>query len=154
MVETDEFVSSNSEGFLMDSFTSSSAYLKMKKLCVDLSNEIQTDIKIHNEHVLPRYTYSCVSGFIKTLQITLKTYWWQTELATYIFELFSYTEYDWESNIHAIVFMNSFLTPFCFSSSLVQLTFQASQLQFIALSCVKGLQFFLLHGLPLVQSPM
>lgn len=57
MVETDEFVSSNSEGFLMDSFTSSTAYLKMKKLCIDLSNEIQAVIKIHNEHVLPRYTY-------------------------------------------------------------------------------------------------
>ncbi|KAL8144851.1 hypothetical protein AgCh_003172 [Apium graveolens] len=53
MAETDEFVSSNSEGFLMDSFTSSTAYLKMKKLCIDLSNEIKTDIKIHNEHVLP-----------------------------------------------------------------------------------------------------
>ncbi|XP_063950453.1 uncharacterized protein LOC108219853 isoform X2 [Daucus carota subsp. sativus] len=53
MVETDEFVSSNSDGFLMDSFTSSTAYLKIKKLCIDLSNEIQADIKIHNEHILP-----------------------------------------------------------------------------------------------------
>lgn len=55
MVETDEFVSSNSEGFIMDSITISTAYLKMKNLCTNISNEIQADIKIHNQHVLPRY---------------------------------------------------------------------------------------------------
>lgn len=55
MVETDEFVSSNSEGFIMDSITVSTAYLKMKNLCTNISNEIQADIKIHNQHVLPRY---------------------------------------------------------------------------------------------------
>ncbi|GFY97660.1 hypothetical protein Acr_12g0002010 [Actinidia rufa] len=53
MVETDEFVSSNSEGFLMDSITISTAYLKMKNLCLNISNEIQSDIKIHNQHILP-----------------------------------------------------------------------------------------------------
>lgn len=53
MVETDEFVSSNSEGFIMDSITISTAYLKIKNLCIDLGNEIQTDIKIHNQHILP-----------------------------------------------------------------------------------------------------
>lgn len=55
MVETDEFVSSNSEGFIMDSITISTAYLKIKNLCIDLGNEIQADIKIHNQHILPRY---------------------------------------------------------------------------------------------------
>jgi hypothetical protein len=55
MAETDEFVSNNSEGFLMDSITISTAYLKMKNLCINISNEIQADIKIHNQHVLPRY---------------------------------------------------------------------------------------------------
>ncbi|KAK7843693.1 hypothetical protein CFP56_012046 [Quercus suber] len=53
MVETDEFVSNNSEGFLMDSITISTAYLKMKNLCINISKEIQADIKIHNQHVLP-----------------------------------------------------------------------------------------------------
>lgn len=54
MIETDEFVSSNSEGFLLDSITISTAYLKMKNLCINISKEIQADIKIHNQHVLPR----------------------------------------------------------------------------------------------------
>ncbi|XWS47271.1 hypothetical protein CRYUN_Cryun14cG0138100 [Craigia yunnanensis] len=53
MIETDEFVSSNSEGFLLDSITISTAYLKMKNLCINISKEIQADIKIDNQHVLP-----------------------------------------------------------------------------------------------------
>ncbi|KAG8386685.1 hypothetical protein BUALT_Bualt03G0174700 [Buddleja alternifolia] len=53
MLETDEFVSSNSEGFIMDSETISKAYLKMKNLCINLSNEIHADIKIHNQHIFP-----------------------------------------------------------------------------------------------------
>eukprot|EP00257_Ricinus_communis_P019201 XP_015578120.1 uncharacterized protein LOC8288297 isoform X1 [Ricinus communis] len=53
MVETDEFVSSSSEGFVMDSITISTAYLKMKNLCVGIGREIQTDIKIHNQHIFP-----------------------------------------------------------------------------------------------------
>ncbi|CAL5406118.1 unnamed protein product [Camellia sinensis] len=53
MLETDEFVSSNSEGILMDSITISTAYLKMKNLCINISSEIQADIKIHNQHILP-----------------------------------------------------------------------------------------------------
>lgn len=54
MVETDEYVSCNSEGFLLDSITISTAYLKMKNLCLNISNEIESDIKITSEHVLPR----------------------------------------------------------------------------------------------------
>ncbi|KAG8386690.1 hypothetical protein BUALT_Bualt03G0175200 [Buddleja alternifolia] len=53
MLETDEFVSGNSEGFIMDSETISKAYLKMKNLCINLSNEIHADIKIHNQHIFP-----------------------------------------------------------------------------------------------------
>ncbi|XP_050204995.1 uncharacterized protein LOC126655039 [Mercurialis annua] len=53
MTETDEFMSSNSEGFIMDSITISTAYLKMKKLCVSIGKEIQADIKIHNQHIFP-----------------------------------------------------------------------------------------------------
>uniref|UniRef100_A0A7N0VD54 Uncharacterized protein n=1 Tax=Kalanchoe fedtschenkoi TaxID=63787 RepID=A0A7N0VD54_KALFE len=53
MAETDEFVSSNSEGFLPDPITVSTAYSRMKNLCITFSNEIKADIKIHNEHILP-----------------------------------------------------------------------------------------------------
>lgn len=53
MAETDEYVSSNSEGFLLDSVTISTAYHKMKNLCLNISNEIETDIMITSEHVLP-----------------------------------------------------------------------------------------------------
>ncbi|XP_057812221.1 uncharacterized protein LOC131026371 [Salvia miltiorrhiza] len=53
MMETDEFVSSNSEGFVMDSDTITKAYLKMKNLCINIGNEIQTDLKIHNQHIFP-----------------------------------------------------------------------------------------------------
>ncbi|XP_039124008.1 uncharacterized protein LOC120260571 isoform X2 [Dioscorea cayenensis subsp. rotundata] len=53
MVETDEFMSNNGDGFLTDPMTISTAYLKMKSLCANISNEIQADMKIHNEHILP-----------------------------------------------------------------------------------------------------
>ncbi|XP_021989472.1 uncharacterized protein LOC110886025 isoform X1 [Helianthus annuus] len=53
MVDTDEFVASNTDGFLMDSIAITTAYLKMKNLCINLSDEIKTDIKIHNQHILP-----------------------------------------------------------------------------------------------------
>ncbi|KAJ4847075.1 hypothetical protein Tsubulata_040364 [Turnera subulata] len=53
MMETDEFVSGNPEGYLMDSITFSTAYLKLKNLCLNVGKEIQADIKIHNQHILP-----------------------------------------------------------------------------------------------------
>ncbi|CAL1408017.1 unnamed protein product [Linum trigynum] len=53
MIETDEFVSCNSEGYLLDSITVSTAYLKMKNLCMNISKEIQADIKIHNQDIFP-----------------------------------------------------------------------------------------------------
>ena len=55
MLETDEFLSSNSEGFVIDSMTMTTAYLKIKNLCFKISSEIQADLKIHNQHILPRY---------------------------------------------------------------------------------------------------
>lgn len=55
MVDTDEFVASNTDGFLMDSIAITTAYLKMKNLCINLGDEVKTDIKIHNQHILPRY---------------------------------------------------------------------------------------------------
>ncbi|XP_024364609.1 uncharacterized protein [Physcomitrium patens] len=53
MAETDEYVLNNSEGFLMDPLSMTTAYQKMKTLCQNLSSEIRTDIEIHNKHVLP-----------------------------------------------------------------------------------------------------
>lgn len=53
MMETDDFLSINLDGFVMDSVTISTAYSKMKNLCSNISNEIQADIKIHNQHILP-----------------------------------------------------------------------------------------------------
>ncbi|KAI4308594.1 hypothetical protein L6164_031650 [Bauhinia variegata] len=53
IMETDEFVSSNSEGHLMDSITISTAYLKIKNLCAYISNEIQADMTIHSQHIFP-----------------------------------------------------------------------------------------------------
>ncbi|XP_020266382.1 uncharacterized protein LOC109841860 [Asparagus officinalis] len=53
MLETEEFISSNTESFLTDAMTISTAYLKMKTLCLNISHEIEADIKIHNQHILP-----------------------------------------------------------------------------------------------------
>ncbi|KAG0532195.1 hypothetical protein BDA96_04G087700 [Sorghum bicolor] len=53
MIETDEFLSSNNDSLLTDSMTISAAYLKMKILCINISHEIQADIKIHNQNILP-----------------------------------------------------------------------------------------------------
>ncbi|KAK7275828.1 hypothetical protein RIF29_16953 [Crotalaria pallida] len=53
--ETDEYITSNSEGNLIDSMTMSIAYQKMKTLCISLRNEIYTDIQIHNQNILPSF---------------------------------------------------------------------------------------------------
>lgn len=55
LVETDEFVANNSEGTVTDPVTLSTAYLKMKALCLNIRNEVLTDIEIHNQHVLPSF---------------------------------------------------------------------------------------------------
>ncbi|KAF9601577.1 hypothetical protein IFM89_020433 [Coptis chinensis] len=54
LAETDEFVSSNNQGTVMDTVSLSTAYQKMKSLCLNLRNEVLTDIGIQDHHVLPR----------------------------------------------------------------------------------------------------
>ncbi|XP_019455624.1 PREDICTED: uncharacterized protein LOC109356653 isoform X1 [Lupinus angustifolius] len=53
--ETDEYLTNNNEGSLMDNMTMSIAYQKMKTLCINLRNEIYTDIQIHNQNILPSF---------------------------------------------------------------------------------------------------
>ncbi|KAF3773363.1 hypothetical protein EJ110_NYTH55496 [Nymphaea thermarum] len=55
MGDTDEYVASNTEGTLTDVVALSTAYSKMKALCMNIRNEIFTDIEIHNQHVLPSF---------------------------------------------------------------------------------------------------
>ncbi|WCJ24715.1 hypothetical protein M5689_006651 [Euphorbia peplus] len=56
LAETDELVANNSnEATLVDSFTMSTAYQKMTSLCLNIKNEIYTDIEIHNQHILPSF---------------------------------------------------------------------------------------------------
>ncbi|KAI4307474.1 hypothetical protein L6164_030656 [Bauhinia variegata] len=55
MSETDEYIMNNNDGSLMDSMTMSTANQKMKTLCINLKNEIYTDIQIHNQNILPSF---------------------------------------------------------------------------------------------------
>ncbi|XP_015874207.3 uncharacterized protein LOC107411178 [Ziziphus jujuba] len=55
LTETDEYVTNNSDGTLMDTLAMSTAYQKMKSLCANVRNEILTDIEIHNQHILPSF---------------------------------------------------------------------------------------------------
>ncbi|RAL45738.1 hypothetical protein DM860_009602 [Cuscuta australis] len=52
---TDEFVSNNNEKFLMDPVAFSTAYQKMVSLCLNIRNEILTDLEIHQQDVLPSF---------------------------------------------------------------------------------------------------
>ncbi|CAH9139344.1 unnamed protein product [Cuscuta epithymum] len=53
--ETDEFVSNYSEKILMDPVAVSTAYQKMVSLCLNIRNEILTDLEIHSQDVLPSF---------------------------------------------------------------------------------------------------
>ncbi|KAK1263623.1 hypothetical protein QJS04_geneDACA011958 [Acorus gramineus] len=53
MLEIDEFIASSAEGTLLDPVSQSTAYQKMKAVCLNIRNEIYTDIEIHNQNVLP-----------------------------------------------------------------------------------------------------
>ncbi|KAI3972579.1 hypothetical protein MKX01_019237 [Papaver californicum] len=55
LAETDEYVAANSECAWMDSLTLSTAYQKMKSLCLNIRNEVFTDMGIHNCNVLPSF---------------------------------------------------------------------------------------------------
>ncbi|KAL1560530.1 hypothetical protein AAHA92_10730 [Salvia divinorum] len=71
MLDTDEFVSGNSEGFVMDSDTITKAYSKMKNLCVNISNEIQTDLKIHNLHIFPSsIELSAITAVVYSMELS------------------------------------------------------------------------------------
>lgn len=54
LAETDEFVSNAYENLAVDPLAFSTAYQKMKALCLNIRNEIFTDIEIQNQHILPR----------------------------------------------------------------------------------------------------
>lgn len=64
--ETDEFISNNNENILMDPVALSTAYKKMKSLCLNIRNEILTDIEIHKQDLLPRYDYILNLSSIKS----------------------------------------------------------------------------------------
>nr|KAJ0186748.1 hypothetical protein LSAT_V11C900486900 [Lactuca sativa] len=54
--DTDEYLSGTGEGnLMMDPVAVSTAYQKMKSLCLNIRNEIFTDIEIHNSNVLPSF---------------------------------------------------------------------------------------------------
>lgn len=53
--ETDEFVSSNTDNIVMDPLALSTAYRKMRSLCLNVRNEILTDIEIHQQDLLPSF---------------------------------------------------------------------------------------------------
>ncbi|XP_076959899.1 uncharacterized protein LOC143636110 [Bidens hawaiensis] len=55
LAETDEFVSCSSEKSTVDQSVYSSAYQKMKSLCVTIRDEIFNDKKLQNQHVLPGF---------------------------------------------------------------------------------------------------
>ncbi|XP_021740327.1 uncharacterized protein LOC110706680 [Chenopodium quinoa] len=53
--ETDEYVSNTGEGIMLDQVTMTTAYQNMRNLCLNISNEVSTDIEIHNQHILPSF---------------------------------------------------------------------------------------------------
>ncbi|KAL9667324.1 hypothetical protein QQ045_001676 [Rhodiola kirilowii] len=55
LAETDEYVTCNTEGESIDFVIMCTAYQKMKSLCLNIRNEIFTDIEIHNKHILPSF---------------------------------------------------------------------------------------------------
>nr|GEZ17961.1 uncharacterized protein [Tanacetum cinerariifolium] len=55
LTETNEYISRNGEGILMDPTALSTAYQNMKSPCPNIRNEIFTDIEIHNCHILPSF---------------------------------------------------------------------------------------------------
>nr|GEU75605.1 hypothetical protein CTI12_AA453550 [Tanacetum cinerariifolium] len=57
LTDTDEYLSGTGDGnlMLMDPVTVSTAYQKMKSLCLNIRNEILSDIEIHNCNILPSF---------------------------------------------------------------------------------------------------
>lgn len=61
LADTDEYVNNTGEGNLLDHVTMSTAYQKMRTLCLNISNEVSTDIEIYNQNILPRHVFLLVS---------------------------------------------------------------------------------------------
>ncbi|KAL4281932.1 hypothetical protein GQ457_03G033850 [Hibiscus cannabinus] len=55
LAETDEFITVNNEPNFLDPVAMSTAYQKMSCLCMNIKNEIFTDIEIHDQHILPSF---------------------------------------------------------------------------------------------------
>ncbi|CAO2834467.1 unnamed protein product, partial [Amaranthus hypochondriacus] len=55
LADTDEYVNNTGEGNLLDHVTISTAYQKMRTLCLNISNEVSTDIEIYNQNILPSF---------------------------------------------------------------------------------------------------
>lgn len=58
----------------MDPVSMSTAYQKMTALCMNIKNEISTDIEIHNQHILPRYALILIErhkGLVQENQLQL-----------------------------------------------------------------------------------
>lgn len=70
-METDEYIANN-EGTLLDADAVSTAYQKITSLCMNIKNEIYTDIEIHNQHILPRHAFRKVIYFNVTFLCSVK----------------------------------------------------------------------------------
>ncbi|KAL0909052.1 hypothetical protein M5K25_023574 [Dendrobium thyrsiflorum] len=75
LAETDEFIGSGtagtSGGTTMEALTLTTAYEKMKTLCLNIRNEIFTDIEIHDQHVLPSFVdLSNISASIYSVELS------------------------------------------------------------------------------------
>ncbi|TYH72274.1 hypothetical protein ES332_D05G242800v1 [Gossypium tomentosum] len=55
LAETDEFITTNNEPNFLDPVAMSTAYQKMTSLCMNIKNEIFTDIEIHKQDILPSF---------------------------------------------------------------------------------------------------
>ncbi|KAI0499098.1 hypothetical protein KFK09_019999 [Dendrobium nobile] len=55
MLDTDEILANSTEGTLVNVVGISTGYQKMKTLCYNIVKEINTDIELHNHHILPSF---------------------------------------------------------------------------------------------------
>lgn len=108
-METDEFVSSTSEGYLLDHTTISTAYLKMRNLCVTIRSEIMADIKIHSQHtihgqhIFPRYLGTKTLFCQLTIQLNNASQFSHIMLLSW---LCIYTSLTKKANVEHDIFVN------------------------------------------------
>ncbi|KAG9135284.1 hypothetical protein Leryth_015186 [Lithospermum erythrorhizon] len=73
LAETEDYVSNNNESLSIDPQALSTAYQKMRILCLNLKNEIFTDIQIHNMHILPSFLdLSNISSSIYSTELSTR----------------------------------------------------------------------------------